>query len=163
MMITIQVVKGDGTPAQQHYHSARRLLKQYESLAVVFALLAGEHKAKNREHVLGVRNVLKRLVDAYRWFRTFDGVNANEALKLAWAEAWARAFDVDAYHVPDERAEADGEWGSVVWMVTLPKWDRDDSDVIFTLGGCEEPLTDRDTRFEKASRYADALSLWVGE
>lgn len=162
MTITIQTIKGDGTPAQSAYQSARRLLKQYGSLAVVFALLAGEHKAKNREHVLAVRNVLKRVVNAYRWFRTFDGVTPPQALKLAWAEAWAYAYDVDAYHVPDERAEADGEWGSVVWMVTLPKYDRDDSDVIFTLGGCDEPLTDRDVRFEKASRFADALSLWVG-
>ena len=162
MTITIQVIKGEGTPAQQHYRAARNLLKQYGSLAVVFALMAGEHKAKNREHVLGVRNVLRRLVDAYRWFRTFDGVTPPHALGLAWAEEWARAFDVNATYAVDRAAEEDGEWGSVVWTVTLPGYDRDGSDVLFTLGGCDEPMNNRDTRFETASRYADALSLWVG-
>lgn len=164
MIMTVQVIKGEGTtPAQQQYLAARRLLKQYGSLAVVLAILAGEHKAKNRDHVRGVRGVLQRMADAYRWFRTFPGVSAHHALVLAWAEQWARAFDVDAYYTPDAAAEMDGEYGAVVWCVTMPKYDRDESDVVFTLGGCDEPMTDRDTRFEKASRYADALSLWVGE
>lgn len=162
MMLTVQVIKGDGPPPAAQYHSARRLLRQYGSIGVVNAILAGEHKAKNLDHVRGVRNVLKRVMSGYQWFRTFDGVNAHHALVLAWAEEWARAFDVDAYYAVDVAAEADGEWGSVVWTVTMPGYDRDGSDVLFTLGGCDEPMTDRDTRFEKASRYADALSLWVG-
>jgi hypothetical protein len=155
LTVFVQVIPM-GNPDQAQWHAARHLCQQYGLAGARRALLAETVQPKNARWVTAVMAILIRLEAGYLWFRTFSGVTPPMALERAWAEGWASAFDITASYEVDREAEADGEWGSVIWTV----YDGA-GEMIASLGRCDEPMTDRDVRFERVSRFADAFSLWA--